>query len=179
MRKILFFTILLLSLLLHAESPAPVQAKEPIRFATPAEDQLSAIGAGENFVGTLYRENIKNSSAIVELYEMKDFHQMKLSKKICSEILEKVMGPMQGSSFQILQSELRPSRSTGQICLTVLKDKDAKSTVKERHIFTNILNLKTRAYVFKHQKSANSKTVQEEELQFIESLRPAAPAPGS
>jgi hypothetical protein len=156
----------------NAETASPVKAKEPIRFSALHEDKLSSVGTGAYFVGILYRENVKDPiESQIELYEFKDISEKQISKRICSDVVSRILGPNISSTYEIVNEEIRPSKSTGKICFTLLKDKDPKSFIKERHVFINILTLKMRGYVFKYGKSPTTQVAKDNEIQFIESLR--------
>jgi hypothetical protein len=143
---------------------------EPTQFTSTEQQKLLKLGQPPDFIGVLTRENKGSIEKDIDVYEFRKRSDLKLTKEICTQLAELVVGPLKKISLKLLSSELKDSVSTGKICFFSFQDPDPQARIKERHLLINILNLRTIGYVFRYERPATVADVTDE-TKFVESLR--------
>lgn len=154
-----------------ASKSFPFKTKETIRLIDPKEDSLMNFQKSSDLSLIIERE--QNSDPVqkhVYFYELKDIKEVRVSKKFCSLVVKRIMGPLDKSPFDLKNEEIKSFSSTGKVCVALLRDSDPQSRIREKHIYAMIKSAKTVAFVFRY---LNSPGTQQwiDETQFIESLR--------
>lgn len=155
-------------LLAHAKFNAV--SSEATRFTEATDKKLIGFGKTADFIGVLTRDEMTSIDKDIDVYEFKDRSDLKLNQDSCNQLAKRVMGPLKKISLKLFKSEIKPSASTGVICVYAFSDPDPQARLKEKHLLINILNMRPMGYVFRYQDLTGPEQINDE-VKFIESLR--------
>lgn len=161
-----FFTILLLA----AQSYVPVSKSEKIQFTSINDMPVGNFGKISEFIGIIQREKIENPiSRTVDIYEFKDRKDLKVSEKLCLELVQKIFGPLDKISLKLKEKNIVASQTSGKVCVFKLKSSEPQDVTQEKHFILRIAGLKVIAFIFSYPKTS-SQEEDKDAIQFIDSL---------
>lgn len=151
-------------------TPSPVQSKEEIEFLSKKDQNLIDVAKTDDFAGIITRPNQSNPALkTIDLYTFQDVKPLNMDKTLCSQLLERLFGPVKESSLKISEPEIFNSH-TGKTCEVQVKDPDAEGKIPERRVLIGFVNAKPIGLVFRFPKPSD-KAAQQNARDFWSTLR--------
>ena len=171
--KILFSSLLALSFAASfaVASTPPIKSKEEIDFMSPKDEpMMSLLSKNPDFSGVITRTAEANPNLqVADLYAFKNISEVKMTKEVCTKILEKIYGPIKEISLKVRNINIYSSH-TGNTCEAQIDNDDSKAKIPERRTVIGFLNAQPYALVFKFAKKSTP-AEQAEVKKFWDSLR--------
>ncbi|WP_413293031.1 hypothetical protein ACLSU7_16695 [Bdellovibrio sp. HCB185ZH] len=153
-----------------ATTPAPVNTKEDVVFASKKDHKMLGFANAESFLGYFTRTaQADKNMRQAELYDLGAIKELNMDEKLCKKALAEMFGPLDEITLKVQDIKIWTSH-TGKTCEAAMMDPYQQAIIPERRVLVGFVKAKPYAVVFKLSQKSTAEQ-QSNMRSFWDSLR--------